>query len=214
MILAFDTSGKDLHLGLFSIEGMIIDEFHHIAQPTERGVHDLLLAQKTKDLLDSNSISVAEISRIGFINGPGSFTGLRIGLAFAKGMAFGSTIKLVPVILHQVIKRSALLSKPDIKFDAIVSPGYEARSVYYASFDSPENITLQPVAEIIDSLGIHRLCGDPTLQERFEAGAVSFEPIAFDLQMLAQLTASSAPLDSISTLEPFYGSDFKVILKK
>lgn len=214
MNLVFDTSGKDLHLGLFSKEGQNTSEFHHITQPTERGVHDLLLAEKTRELLQAHSISVADINRIGFINGPGSFTGLRIGLAFAKGMAFGLAIKLVPIILHRVIKESAMLSKPNLKFDAIVTPGYEASSVYYASFDSPENITLRPVAEIIDSLGIHRVCGDPALQERFEAGAVKFEPVPFDLQILAQLTGSSPPADSIATLEPFYGSDFKVIMKK
>ncbi|HET9137587.1 MAG TPA: tRNA (adenosine(37)-N6)-threonylcarbamoyltransferase complex dimerization subunit type 1 TsaB [Candidatus Kapabacteria bacterium] len=214
MILAFDTSGKDLHLGLFSIEGMSIGEFHHIAQPTERGVHDLLLAQKTKDLLDSNSISVAEISRIGFINGPGSFTGLRIGLAFAKGMAFGSKSTLVPIILHRLLQEQVVRLYPDQTFEAIVTPGYEPSSVYYAPFDSPEEIILRPVAEIIDSLGIYQICGDPILQERFEAGAVQYKPVLFDLSMLAQMTASSTPLDSISTLEPFYGSDFKVILKK
>jgi len=212
--LVFDTSGKDLHLGLFTTEGQSIAEFHHIAQPTERGVHDLLLAEKTRELLESNSASVDQIGRIGFINGPGSFTGLRIGLAFAKGMAFGSTIGLVPIILHRVIKESAVHMYPNIKFDAIVTPRYEASSVYYAAFDSPENITLKPVADIIDSLGIHRLCGDPMLQERFEAGALKFEPVAFDLQILAQLTASSAAADSIASLEPFYGSDFKVTMKK
>jgi tRNA threonylcarbamoyl adenosine modification protein YeaZ len=214
MILAFDTSGKDLHLGLFSTDGASIGEFHHIAQPTERGVHDLLLAQKTKELLDSNAISVSAIARIGFINGPGSFTGLRIGLAFAKGMAFGSEIALVPIILHRLLREQAARLYLGQPFEGIVTPGYEPSSVYYAPFDSPEEIILRPVAEIIDSLGIHQICGDPILQERFEAGALKFKPVPFDLPTLAALTTSSAQANSIATLEPFYGSDFKVTLKK
>jgi tRNA threonylcarbamoyl adenosine modification protein YeaZ len=214
VLLAFDTSGKDLHLGLFTDSADSIGEFHHIAASNERGVHDRLLAEKTDELLRRHSIKFQDIHRIGFINGPGSFTGLRIGLAFAKGMAFGMDIELVPVLRHRVLKETATQMHPELTFDGIVTGGYEESSVYYSRFDSPDSIILRPVSEIVDSLGIHQLAGDPSLQERFEAASIGFKSTPFELSILGRLATLSEATISVAALEPFYGSDFKVTLGK
>src|SRR5438876_7230069 len=103
MILAFDSSLSDLHIGLFSDEAETLAEFHHEASSEERGIHDALLAQETSKLLEEINASPRDISKIVFIIGPGSFTGLRIGLAFAKGLAFGSGARLFPFTAHGVM---------------------------------------------------------------------------------------------------------------
>ena len=133
MILAIDTSGHDLHIGLFSDAAGLVEEFHYVVSEEERAVHDALLAKRTSELLEKNSASVKDISKIALVIGPGSFTGLRIGLAFAKGLAFGLGAAIIP-----------------IKTD----------------------------------------------------GAIT-------LQRLAELSLISAPEEDTSSLEPFYGTDFK-----
>ena len=210
MLLTFDTSGKDLHLGLFGDDAVAIAEFHHIASASERGVHDSLLAEQTNQLLREHSLSAKDISRIGFITGPGSFTGLRIGLAFAKGLAYGCGAELVPIIFHHIIKECALRSYPALSFDGIITEGYEASSVYYAPFPVPTQVTLRPVTEILDAVSIHTLCGNPSLQERFAVSGISYKAVPLELSVLAELTRASAPAESIASLEPFYGADFKV----
>jgi tRNA threonylcarbamoyladenosine biosynthesis protein TsaB len=58
-----------------------------LTEPTARG-HQERLGPMTRDLMASAGIEFATLDRIGVTVGPGSFTGLRVGLAFAKGLAF------------------------------------------------------------------------------------------------------------------------------
>ncbi len=56
------------------------------SEPMIRG-HQERLAPMTRDLVASHGLTFAQIDRLGVTVGPGSFTGLRVGLAFAKGLA-------------------------------------------------------------------------------------------------------------------------------
>lgn len=58
-----------------------------LSEPTARG-HQERLAPMTRDLMAAANLEFAALDRIGVSVGPGSFTGLRVGLAFAKGLAF------------------------------------------------------------------------------------------------------------------------------
>src|SRR5277367_540029 len=58
-----------------------------LTEPTARG-HQERLAPMTRDLMARAGLNFAALDRIGVTVGPGSFTGLRVGLAFAKGLAF------------------------------------------------------------------------------------------------------------------------------
>jgi len=49
--------------------------------------HQERLAPMTRDVMDQAGLAFAALDRIGVTVGPGSFTGLRVGLAFAKGLA-------------------------------------------------------------------------------------------------------------------------------
>ncbi len=58
-----------------------------LSEPTARR-HQERLAPMTRDLIATAGLDFAALDRIGVTVGPGSFTGLRVGLAFAKGLAF------------------------------------------------------------------------------------------------------------------------------
>ncbi len=57
------------------------------SEPTTRG-HQERLAPMTRDLMAATRLKFAALDRVGVTVGPGSFTGLRVGLAFAKGLSF------------------------------------------------------------------------------------------------------------------------------
>jgi len=64
MILAFDSSLRDLHIGLFSDKAEPLAEFHGIASENDRGIHDALLARKTSDLLSEIHASPKDIEEM------------------------------------------------------------------------------------------------------------------------------------------------------
>ncbi|MBS1902901.1 MAG: tRNA (adenosine(37)-N6)-threonylcarbamoyltransferase complex dimerization subunit type 1 TsaB [Bacteroidetes bacterium] len=204
MILAFDTSGNDLHIGLFDDDANVLGEFHHIATAGERGVHDSLLAEQTLRLLATHGAQVRDIRRIAYISGPGSFTGLRIGLAFAKGLAFGGACQLVPVVAHRVISECAVRTYPDREFTTIVTPGYEPTTVYVAAFGSAENVILQRINDVRGAI-----VGPRALSETLSASDIEFTPLDIDLGVLAYLSREFPVAADPSNLEPFYGTDFK-----
>ncbi len=92
IFLGIETSSTNCSVGLFNRTELIdIDEVNN------GYVHGELLAIMTDKLLKKNRLSLAGISAIAIGEGPGSYTGLRIGVSFAKGLAFTEGLKLISV---------------------------------------------------------------------------------------------------------------------
>jgi hypothetical protein len=219
MILAYNTSLADLHIGLFSDEAAPLAEFHHSPTKNDRGIHDALLAKKTSELLKEISASAKDISRLTFINGPGSFTGLRIGLAFAKGMVFGlnsispvgrtRSPSLIPLLAHEVLLQKYISQFTILNSQfSILYPGYEKDSVYMSSTDDPKNIRYIKISELEKMNTAEIICTSELRHIPLPHHIVSIE-----LQTIAQMAISGhhTPFvgDNIGALEPFYGTDFK-----
>jgi tRNA threonylcarbamoyl adenosine modification protein YeaZ len=167
-----------------------------------------MLAEQAYRLLRENNLTTKDLTRIGFINGPGSFTGLRIGLAFAKGFAFGSTASLIPLKAHSVLRQSYLLENHAENPSAIVYPGYERNSLYVSSFDIPENISLIAITDLLKMRIRSAICL-PQLQDI----SIPRHIISIELKTMALMAYSDEyetfSSESLAVLEPFYGIDFK-----
>ncbi|MBX2908655.1 MAG: tRNA (adenosine(37)-N6)-threonylcarbamoyltransferase complex dimerization subunit type 1 TsaB [Chitinophagales bacterium] len=85
----------------------------------------LLLAQK----------KIAELSAICVSEGPGSYTGLRIGFATAKGICYAANL---PLILIPTLEAMAIGMKPNAKDDFLLCPVLDARrnDVYFSFFNT------------------------------------------------------------------------------
>ncbi|HEX2897637.1 MAG TPA: tRNA (adenosine(37)-N6)-threonylcarbamoyltransferase complex dimerization subunit type 1 TsaB [candidate division Zixibacteria bacterium] len=109
-ILAIDCSSSELKLG-FQFGG---DRMVKSAFPAEQS-HSVLIMKSIANLLESANCKVSDINAIVVATGPGSFTGLRIGIACAKGMASALGIPVVGVsLLDLSVYKLAGLGK-DIK---------------------------------------------------------------------------------------------------
>ena len=204
MILALDTSLADLRIALFDESGAELAAFHHVTASDERGVHDRLLADETQKLFRSIGATPKDISRIAYISGPGSFTGLRIGLSFIKGIAYSVECPLIPIKAHQVMKREYEKTAGESNDVLFLYPGYEKNSYYVA--DSSD----------INSI---RFIKSDTLEKQNYAGYFSLKeilpeliPLKLPLGILAEMAIECIgllPYDAIAELEPFYGTDFK-----
>jgi tRNA threonylcarbamoyl adenosine modification protein YeaZ len=194
MILAIDTSLSPLRIGLFSNDGKELVSFKHTPEPSERGVHDKLLADETRKLLKFLDVKATAIKKIALINGPGSFTGLRIGLAFAKGLAFANSCPIIPLTAHEIMA---------VEFDGdgyLLYPGYQKGSYYAAKSTSPDDISLMNKEELLGK----KLAGEASLETEFDA----FTSLPLSLETVVKLAIKKEPAD-IATLEPFYIADFK-----
>jgi tRNA threonylcarbamoyladenosine biosynthesis protein TsaB len=91
-ILGIDTSSVEMGVGLFSDCRPAASYSRYV-----RNSHAEQISSTTEFLLRSNGLTAADIDRCAIAAGPGSFTGLRIGIAFIKGLFFGRSVAVLPV---------------------------------------------------------------------------------------------------------------------
>ena len=101
-ILAFETSAKAASAALLE-DGRLLGEYYQNSGQT----HSRTVMKLAKDLLDNCDLSPAELDLIAWANGPGSFTGVRIGAAAAKGLCWGRELPCVPVSTLEAMAWSA-----------------------------------------------------------------------------------------------------------
>lgn len=91
-LLAFETSAKAASVALLE-DGRLLGEYYQNSGQT----HSRTVMKLAKDLLDNCDLTPADIHAVAYANGPGSFTGIRIGIAAAKGFCWGAQLPCVPV---------------------------------------------------------------------------------------------------------------------
>jgi tRNA threonylcarbamoyladenosine biosynthesis protein TsaB len=124
----------------------------HILEKVDNQQATYLIPRLT-ELLKRNNLTISDIGLIVYNEGPGSFTGLRIGLGVAKGIAFGLNINLVPIpafALHvSAIHDNVIMHKHNYNPTTTkIMVGLDARlgQLYYAGlqlnnysyFDNPQ----------------------------------------------------------------------------
>lgn len=102
LILGIDTSSIDMGLGLYN-NGAPVTAYSRYVMNS----HAEYIAQAVSHLLTANDIQPSDIKHIAVTTGPGSFTGLRIGVAFTKGFSICDDILICPVSSLQVLAHAA-----------------------------------------------------------------------------------------------------------
>ena len=86
MILVINTATDGL-------EFLLNDKFKHIDVEKQ----SIALPVETEKFLKENNANWSDLTAVGVVVGPGSFTGIRLGIAYAKGLGMGLNIPVVPV---------------------------------------------------------------------------------------------------------------------
>jgi tRNA threonylcarbamoyl adenosine modification protein YeaZ len=76
------------------------------------GGHDRVLATMTRDLLQRQHINVSQLDKIAVTTGPGRFNGLRVGIAFARGLALVHRTPLIGLMTSDVFSCDAASVSP------------------------------------------------------------------------------------------------------
>lgn len=100
MLIAIDTATKYLGLALYDEQSLIAEQMWRTGNK-----HNTLLAPSIENLLQICDVRASDITMVAVANGPGSYTGLRIGVAMAKGLASVRQLPLIGVNTLDVIAR-------------------------------------------------------------------------------------------------------------
>lgn len=130
-ILAFETSAKAASVALLD-EGKLIGEYYQNCGQT----HSRTLMKMAQDLLDNCGLIVKDLTAVACAAGPGSFTGVRIGVAAAKGLAWGAEKPCVGVSTLEAMAQQAA------EFDGLICCAMDARreQVYNALFTCQDGV--------------------------------------------------------------------------
>lgn len=160
--------------------------------------------------------------------GPGSYTGLRIGVSTAKGICYGLNAKLLAIDTLQLTARAAL---PEIADEnALICPMTDARrmEVYTALYDTKLRKVLDCTAKIIDAdafadlLSTHKIyfCGDGSAKCRSTIAhdnAVFLDgiaPLAENMIAPAEAQYAAHAFEDVAYFEPFYLKEFQATKPK
>ncbi len=185
--------------------------------------HDALLTPAVRDLLAARGLGVHDLDAVAVSIGPGSFTGLRIGVSFVKGLVFGMNVKVVAVPTLEALAR-ALLGELQESLPlecAIVLPGRKGE-VFWGKFRlsdrgvervrKTELVSVQElVARLPEKLVIAGEGADELDNARRNYFALySVEASAAIVAELGEERARNEKYEDIASLEPFYGKEFLV----
>lgn len=146
-ILNIETSGAPCSAALTS-EGMILSHRENF----DGRNHATMLSDMIKTCIDYARDHDMKLDAVAASMGPGSYTGLRIGLSEAKGIAYSLDIPLIGVDTLKLLVSRVMFSSDEIDSDTIFIPMVDARrmEVYTAAYDFALNALMAPQALILD----------------------------------------------------------------
>jgi tRNA threonylcarbamoyladenosine biosynthesis protein TsaB len=106
MLLAVDTSTAQIGLGLYDGVNVAAESVWYSQQH-----HTIELAPSLAELMRRASVTIADIEAVGVAIGPGSFTALRVGLAFVKGLALARKLAMVGIPTLDIVAAGQPASK-------------------------------------------------------------------------------------------------------
>ncbi len=219
-ILSIETSTTNCSVSLsYEGETLVLKEDNNINYSHAESLHVFI-----DDVLKSANIQKTQLNAIAVSKGPGSYTGLRIGVSAAKGLAFALNIPLISV---STLKALAMQVK-DVPGHIV--PMLDARrlEVYASVFDHNYDEVRAIEAEILNEhsfesylkLGEVHFVGNGVTKTRELIGhsnAIFVEdklPSAREMSALAYDKYKKSDTEDVAYFEPFYLKDFIAIKPK
>jgi tRNA threonylcarbamoyladenosine biosynthesis protein TsaB len=150
MIICLETATNLCSVALCNNAGLI-----SLKESNESKSHASLLTVFIEEILKENGLRTRDLDAVAVSKGPGSYTGLRIGVSVAKGIAYASSIPLIGIETTFSMFWGIAPDpeqKPEIHKNLLYCPMLDARrmEVYYAIYDSGGQTIKEISAEIID----------------------------------------------------------------
>ncbi len=193
--LAIDTSTEQAGLALSTVEGVYTHSW-----PASRAQTTTVLPEIDRMVAEANMVP-ADITGLIVATGPGTFTGLRVGLSIAKGIIAARQLPLVGIPTLEIV----FAQHPDDDIVAVLPAG-RGRVVWQRRGEAPVNSSM---VELIEAVGHDNLVGEltPDQQEQLREAGVEFQVEHRDpvrLLELGEARIETGEVDDPVTLEPTY----------
>lgn len=217
-IIHIETSTEVCSVALSS-DGVV--KFHR--QNFEGPSHAALLGDYVQECITHARENQIELHAVAVSGGPGSYTGLRIGVSEAKGLCFGLNLPLIAVSTLELLCCTAMF-RVDIEEDALICPMIDARrmEVYAAVYNERLEAVMPVGAYIVDESTFAEIlsqrkvifCGNGAAKCRDvinHPNAIFVDgvyPLATGMLALAERAFTRQEFSDVAYYEPFYLKEF------
>ena len=227
VIINIETS-TDVCSAALTAEGQILTHYEDFGGRN----HAALISDYVEGCLDFAAEHEIKVDAVAVSMGPGSYTGLRIGLSEAKGLAYALDVPLIGVSTLELMATRVMFSTLDIDPETIFVPMIDARrmEVYTAAYDFGLSRLMEPQPLILDETSYGNLIatGRPVLffgngsdkartllEGRGAAEMVpDVVPLAVDMVALSELKYSRREFLDLAYSVPEYLKEFQATKPK
>ena len=172
------------------------------------------------EILKETGIIFKDLNAIAVSKGPGSYTGLRIGISTAKGLCYALEIPLISVDTLQVLAKKISIE------NGLIVPMIDARrmEVYSAVFDANHNKIMEVQAEILTENSYAEMtetiyfvgdcqekCKTVLVKDNFHFLPEIVFPSANEMSILSYEKFIKNDFENVAYFEPFYLKDFLIV---
>ncbi len=198
-------------------------------ETNEQNAHSKVLTSFIEELFKEINFQIKDIDAVAISKGPGSYTGLRIGVSVAKGIAYGSGIPLISVSTLQNMAWGAK-SLSAIEQGVLYAPMIDARrmEVYTQLFDNKINHINEISAKIIDDQSFYKeleshkiyFFGDgaakckTAIKHKNALFIDNLNPSADFMISYSEQAFQDNKFEDVAYFEPFYLKDFVATVPK
>lgn len=190
----------------------------------ERNIHAEVITVFIEELFSTAGKTYQDLDAVAVSSGPGSYTGLRIGVSTAKGLCFALDKPLIGIETMQAMADGMAAQLP-ADSNTLLCPMIDARrmEVYTALFDAKGNRIRATSAEIIDDHSFADILQDHQIlffgdgAEKCKASLGRYPNAKFDTEFInsathlattAQQKFGASEFEDVAYFEPFYLKDF------
>ena len=216
LILFIDTATEDALVGLEK-DGEILG----VERNNQQKEHASFLHPAIECLLKNNNLSASNLEAIAIASGPGSYTGLRVAMATAKGLCFALNIPLITISSLKLLAKAAIISNENINF--LFCPMIDARrmEVFTALYNNELREILHPFALVLHQKSYSDFLAKNNIYF-FGNGAAKWEEICADnnshflpkpnieaaFTLLAEISFTEKEYANLALSEPEYVKGF------
>lgn len=191
--------------------------------------HAALLGVFVEEALAILKAKGKKLDAVAVSSGPGSYTGLRIGVSVAKGLCFGFGIPLIGIPTLEILTSTVIKERPEATGE-IYCAMLDARrmEVYAAIYDAGLNTLRATSADIVDAdtyalyLEKGKVCffGNgadkckPAISSPNALFIDDIHPLAVNMVPLAEQAYSAGQFENVAYFEPFYLKEFQATIAK
>ncbi len=222
IILHIETATKNCSVALSKSGELLALKEHY----SEQFSHSEQLHGFIREVFEETQMEMYSLDAVAVSKGPGSYTGLRIGVAAAKGICFALELPLISVNSLQILSEKYQNNNP-----ALLFPMFDARrmEVYTMVLNENKEILKPPFAEVLSAESFNKFPTDvqwifmgegaEKCKQVFDAPQIEYRsdiryPSAAEMVSLAWKAFQDKNFEDVAYFEPFYLKDFYTTAKK